>query len=353
MVQATSLDTKPKLADTPPPFSAPPPPYTASPPALAVPAVSGAPDDLDIDGSGGGSEQFFDTRCGSAPASIKSDKEAAPRRSSDTSEEDPPDPATPGPTSRFEMRAPVPRREKGAAVGGADDDDDEKMKRGGEDSGLARWRVGRTMGRRYRGWWAGSNFFACSGTTRVGGFGTSAPGTASARTTANARTTASSGTTPYQGSHRANTATTAFEGDPGCKHGHSQTAEDQEAGLRLRARRACTPIAGAGALPALRGACGGAPGWWSWGVGARAACRGGWRRSTGCIMHERGMAGCGGAHLPVLHDDGCPYPILLPLPHHQPAPCRSATLTPPLSPHHNNNVRQRKSWKVQRQGCRW
>ncbi|KJA22323.1 hypothetical protein HYPSUDRAFT_41184 [Hypholoma sublateritium FD-334 SS-4] len=83
--------------------------------------------EVDADGDGDGSERFFDTRSGSASASSKSDKGRAHRRSSDTSEEDPSDPVTPGPTSRFEIRAPVPRRKgKAVAVGGAEDDDEEE-----------------------------------------------------------------------------------------------------------------------------------------------------------------------------------------------------------------------------------
>ena len=65
------------------------------------------PDDLDMDSDeeGGEGEQFFDTRSGSASTSSASQHEVEERGKSEEvdTEEDPVDPITPGPGSRFEI----------------------------------------------------------------------------------------------------------------------------------------------------------------------------------------------------------------------------------------------------------
>lgn len=96
--------------------------------------------EVDEDADGNGSERFFDRRSGSAPASSKSDKGHAQRRSSDTSEEDPGDPVTPGPASRFEICAPVLRRKgKAVAVGSVDGDEGDAEKGTGARQGGGRY----------------------------------------------------------------------------------------------------------------------------------------------------------------------------------------------------------------------
>lgn len=85
------------------------------------------PDDLDLDDEEG--ERFFETRSGSASSSAS----ASPHRASERSksedfdtEEDPVDPVTPGPGSKFEIRDPerVKGREKEKEVVDFDDDAD-------------------------------------------------------------------------------------------------------------------------------------------------------------------------------------------------------------------------------------